>query len=246
MTTAPTPIVMPSMTDAQEQGWHALMDLYYDIPDGWTLVGGQLVHLWCAERGSTIARPTDDIDAVLDVRARPQALWDVTAALHRRGFEPLTTGDNIQHRWVRGEALVDVLIPRHLGARAMARRGVMGGRTIATPGAQKVLNRTERVVVQIGQRTSTILRPSLIGAIIGKSAAYSVDLDDKRERHLGDLVVLGSLLRPSDRREEPLDGRERRLTASAVGAARAKPSTWSYVPNGAQALDRIALLLRDR
>lgn len=148
----PEHIVMPAMLPAQEAGWHALMDLQEDVAEGWTLVGGQLVHLWCAERGVSIARPTDDIDTVLDVRARPQALWDVTSALHRRGFIPETGPDGVQHRWVRGEAVVDVLIPRHLGLRAAGRHGVGGGRTIETPGAQKVLNRTQRVSVRIGVR----------------------------------------------------------------------------------------------
>lgn len=240
----PDVIILPAVTAAQEAGWHALMELYEDIPDGWTLVGGQLVHLWCAERGADFARPTDDIDTVLDVRARPQALWDVTAALHGRGFTAITSGENLQHRWVRGKAIVDVLIPRHLGSRASGRRGVLGGRTIESPGAQKVLNRTEQVTVRVGSRESTILRPSLVGAIIGKAAAYTVMLDRNRDRHLGDLVALARLLRPSDLRGAPLDSRERGLVANAVGAARVQPATWAYVPRGGEALERVALLTR--
>lgn len=85
------PIVMPVMTEAQEAGWHALMDLYEVIPDGWALVGGQLVHLWCAERGRSMARPTDDADAVLDVREHPDIHLEVTAALQQMGFTPKTT-----------------------------------------------------------------------------------------------------------------------------------------------------------
>lgn len=71
-TSVADPVALPTMTTAQEQGWRALMDLHEDVGGGWTLVGGQLVHLWCAERGVDFARPTDDIDTVLDVRARPR------------------------------------------------------------------------------------------------------------------------------------------------------------------------------
>ncbi|MBO0901843.1 hypothetical protein J1G42_14760 [Cellulomonas sp. zg-ZUI222] len=36
------------------------MDLHSDMPVGWVLVGGQMVHLHCAERGAAPQRPTDD------------------------------------------------------------------------------------------------------------------------------------------------------------------------------------------
>lgn len=157
---------------------------------------------------------------------------------------PVTGAEDVQHRWVRDEAVIDVLIPRHLGARAARRRGALGGRTIATPGAQKVLERSETVSVRIGERVNDILRPTLVGAIIGKAAAFTVVLDRNRERHLGDLVVLSSLLRPSDLRGAPLDARERALVSNAVGAARAKPASWAYVPRGSEALTRAALLAR--
>lgn len=240
----PEPIVMPVMSEAQEASWHALMDLYDDIPEQWTLVGGQLVHLWCADRGANVTRPTDDIDAVLDVRAKPRILLQVTQALTDRGFTAETSQNGVQHRWRRGEAVVDVLIPRHLGPRASRYTGAAGGRTIETPGAQKVLNRTGTALVRVGDRVGTILRPTLVGAIIGKSAAYTVELDRDRDRHLGDLVTLASLLRPSDTRAGAgLDNRERRLVSNAIGAARTKPDTWSFVPGGRVALDRLARAL---
>ncbi|MDQ0727880.1 hypothetical protein QFZ21_002880 [Microbacterium sp. W4I20] len=157
---------------------------------------------------------------------------------------PVFSADNVQHRWVRGDAVIDVLIPRHLGLRASRRRGALGGRTIETPGAQKVLNRTEKIAVRAGDRESDVLRPSLVGAIIGKAAAFTVMLDRDRDRHLGDLVVLASLLRSSDLRGASLDTRERALVINAVGAARANPAAWAYVANGSEALSRALLLTR--
>jgi hypothetical protein len=40
------------MTRAQEAAWLGLLDLSERLPDAeWTLIGGQMVHLHCAERG---------------------------------------------------------------------------------------------------------------------------------------------------------------------------------------------------
>ncbi|WP_424449031.1 hypothetical protein [Microbacterium arborescens] len=106
-------IAMPAMTEAQEHAWVTLLDLHEELPSGWTIVGGQMVHLWCAERGVTMARPTDDADAVLDVRLEPGILYTFTAALKRRGFDAETASSGVQHRWRKDDAVIDVLIPRH-------------------------------------------------------------------------------------------------------------------------------------
>lgn len=52
-------VVMPVMSAGQEQAWHTLMDLHEAVPPDWALVGGQMVHLHCAERGGAPPRPTD-------------------------------------------------------------------------------------------------------------------------------------------------------------------------------------------
>lgn len=131
-------VTMPPTSEGQRQGWLALLDLHDALPTGWVLVGGQMVHLWCAERGVLPARPTDDLDAVLDVRANPRALLDFTTVLKKMGFRSQgETWNGHQHRWTRGEAQIDVLIPRWLGERAASRKGADGGTTLETPGAQQ-------------------------------------------------------------------------------------------------------------
>jgi hypothetical protein len=103
-------IVMPAMSAAQAASWHGVMDLYERLDHGWTIVGGQLVHLHCAERGHVPPRPTDDIDTVIDVRAETTMLQ--TATLTNLGF---TSGgvsaEGLQHRWIRNDAVLDVLLP---------------------------------------------------------------------------------------------------------------------------------------
>jgi len=51
-------------TDQLTLTWHALFAVHQRLPAGWCLVGGQLVHLLCAERGFEAIRPTLDADAM--------------------------------------------------------------------------------------------------------------------------------------------------------------------------------------
>lgn len=108
-------ILLPPMLAAQRGAWHALMDLHERMPTGWVLVGGQMVHLHCAERGVSPTRPTNDVDAVVDVRADPGALVRFTATLQEIGFESAgVSPQGYQHRWTKQAASIDVLIPRGL------------------------------------------------------------------------------------------------------------------------------------
>lgn len=195
-------VVMPAMRQSQRAGWHALFDVHDAHPTGWTLVGGQMVHLWCAEREARPTRPTDDLDAVLDVRGEPGnpgVLMTFTTVLDRLGFAPSGTSPNgHQHRWVRDGAQIDVLIPRAVGERATTRKGAGGGTTLETPGAQQALNRTEAIEVTVGGRTGWMRRPNLLGALVAKAAAYTVTLDTGRARHISDFLVLTTLIEPGD------------------------------------------------
>jgi hypothetical protein len=104
-----TVIDMPVLGQRSSLAWHALFDLSEKVPNNWCLVGGQMVHLWCIERDTTPNRPTDDADAVLDVRAQPTILHQVTKALVDIGFESAgESPEGHQHRWTRGDATIDL------------------------------------------------------------------------------------------------------------------------------------------
>ncbi|MPV48981.1 hypothetical protein GCG21_02940 [Pseudactinotalea sp. HY160] len=239
---------VPMLNDKQTAGWHALLDLYQAHPTGWTLVGGQMVHLWCAARQSWPTRPTDDADAVLDVRGHPHALLPVTTALSERGFTPDgTTWRGHQHRWVRDDATIDLLIPRFLGETAANRVGIGGGTTLETPGAPKALNRTSPQPVTVAGRHGTVPRPSLLGALGAKAATRTVMLDRARDRHLIDFAVLAALLVPADvRNDSPLDHLERARLVSMVGDMKAHRLVWAVVEGSAAGLQRVELALRTR
>lgn len=192
---------MPAMVPAQEAGWLALLEISARIPEGWSLVGGQMVHLHCVERGQFPPRPTTDLDTVLDVRSHPTVLRDFTQVLVDIGFASAgQSHQGHQHRWTRGEAQIDILIPRHLGERAEKRTGVTGGTTIAAPGTQQALDRTERLEVEVSGTTGWVRRPSLLGALVGKAATTQILIDGAAERHLADFATLAALLRVADLR----------------------------------------------
>lgn len=237
-----TLVIAPAMTAGQLQSWSGLLAVSARVPDNWCLVGGQLVQLHCWERGASPNRPTDDGDAVLDVRARPTIVLEFTQALVDEGFEAETGHDGLQHRWVRGEAMIDVLIPTSLGPRARVQTA-RGGRPIATPGAQNVLNRSERINVRLPDDSEgTILRPNLQGALLAKAFAYTVPLDLDRDRHLVDFAVLSTLLSASDEVATGLTNGERNKIGNAVFRASESPAALS-VEGGSEGLDRLRLAL---
>lgn len=224
-------ITAPAMTPAQAEAWHALFEVYKANPEGWALVGGQMVHSLCWEREANPPRPTQDADAVLDIRAHPTMLFDFTKTLTDLGFKSLGESPSIlegvkgvQHRWVKGDAQIDVLIPRFLGVRADNRTGVTGGRTIAAPGGQGALDRSEVIGVTVAGVTGTVIRPTLQGAVIAKASAMLIGEGVKAERHLNDLSILAALVTRGDRVGDDVTKQEVSRVRGAYATILARPS----------------------
>ena len=233
------PVGLPAMGEAQRQSWHALMDLYERVNSGWTLIGGQLVHLHCAERGASPTRPTNDIDTVVDLRASQMMLATFTGVLKDMGFTPETSAEGIQHRWGRDKAQIDVLIPEGVGERAAALTGAGGAPTIRAPGTTQALKRSEPVMVMVEGRTGTVLRPNLVGALVGKAAARTeIASDPASTRHCTDFVVLASLISARDFRETALEKKDRARLRKMLTYCRRDASAMS-VENAAEALHRL-------
>jgi hypothetical protein len=234
------PVVLPAMASAQVASWHGLMDLHDRLPSGWTLVGGQLVHLHCAERGQLPPRPTNDIDAVLDVRSNPSILLDVTTSLRDLQFEAAgISADGIQHRWVRGEAQIDVLLPDGVGQRAVSRVGATGSPTIATPGGTQALQRTQPIAIDVDGREGFVLRPDLIGALVMKAAAHTVRSDPLRDRHRSDFTVLAALVAARDFRAQNLSPKDRKRLRTMIEACRADSKLIARANGASSSLDRL-------
>src|SRR5664279_3241530 len=132
---------LDELEPAAAAAWHGLIDVSEILPQGWAVAGGQMVYLHCAQRATFPERPSADGDVVVDVRAHGYALRDFVAALKHVGFRSAgSTPQGYQHRWVRDDAQIDVLVPRHLGPFAARRDKVTGLSTIAALGAQHLLN----------------------------------------------------------------------------------------------------------
>jgi hypothetical protein len=132
------------------------------------------VDLHCAERGQFPVRPTNDADTVIDVRADLTMLASFTGTLTDLGFTSAgISAEGLQHRWIRGDASIDVLLPDWIGERVSLRQGVTGSPTLPTAGRTQALQRSETVEVIVAGREGAVRRPNLIGALVGKAAALS-------------------------------------------------------------------------
>jgi hypothetical protein len=243
-----TPVVrMPAMTAQLEAAWQALFEIHAAMPHHWTLVGGQMVHLQCAERGAAPSRPTDDLDTALDVRTDPDALLHFTTHLTKLGFAiDGTSADGFQHRWVRDQVQIDVVIPTGLGERAATKQGAMGAPTVASPGAQQALDRSSTVVVELaGGITGQVNRPSLLGALVVKAAALSTTGPNK-ERHMLDFLVLCGLIGgPGDL--AGVTRRDRQHLDPMIATLEKRPDLVAQVEGGQEALsDLTARIERSR
>lgn len=238
------PISLPAMLAEQQEAWQAVFEIHSAMPHGWVLVGGQAVYLHAVERNAPFVRPTKDADMALNVRAYPKMLHDFTSLLVELNFE--SAGESLeghQHRWLRGHAMVDVLIPRYLGERAGGRRGVTGGTTIEAPATQQALDRSETVDVVANSATGRVNRPTLLGCLIGKAAALAIMDDPGRERHITDFLTLAAVVNASDLRGVTYKPAERTHLANMLGYLAVSPQQMALVPEGAPGVERLRMSL---
>jgi hypothetical protein len=226
------------MTPRQESAWRGLLEVSALLPaHTWCVVGGQMVFLYCLERGVSPGRPTDDGDVVLDVRARPNILHEFTSALLTVGFSSAgVSPEGHQHRWVKDEAKIDVLVPRGLGERALARKGATGGTTLGAPGAQQAIDRSQPVLAEVAGLQGEVWRPSMLGALVMKAAAYTTP-EPNHDRHLTDFATLASMLTRTDHIDEGLTRSDRKYLSLAVAALDEKRPLWVMIEGAERGID---------
>lgn len=233
-------IVLPSMPPEQTASWVGLLELHEQLAHGWTLIGGQLVHLHCAERGQFPVRPTNDADTVIDVRADPAMLITFTGVLTDLGFTSAgISAEGLQHRWVRGDASIDVLLPEGIGERARLRHGVTGSPTLPTTGGTQALQRSETVAVTVAGREGSVRRPNLVGALVGKAAALSNASDPGLGRHRRDFVILAGMITARDFRDIELTKKDRQRLRAMVAAVEKDRTLLLDLPDAENSIDRL-------
>jgi hypothetical protein len=129
------------------------------------------------------------------------------------------SAEGLEHRWIRGEASSDVLLPDGIGERARQRLGVTGSPTIPTAGGTQALQRSETIAVMVDGREGSVRWANLVGALVGKAAALSNAGDPGLGRNRRDFVILACLLTARDFRGEELTtkgGQRLRAMVAAV------------------------------
>ncbi|MBK0422574.1 hypothetical protein JD292_10880 [Leucobacter sp. CSA2] len=214
---------LTNLDSEAEAAWVGVLDLAEVCPEGWSLAGGQAVMVQTALRGHRPERPSSDADLVIDLRSDPGAARKLVDALREIGFSPaLRDAHGRVHRWEREDAQIDVLQPRYLGDRAERGLSRAGLETIAAPGAQHLLSRTEQVNVTLGERSAPVRTPTALGIIVAKAAGFQEIIEDRyRVRHLADILTVGSIVSGRDlRREAPYTRLERQRVGNAIGVIR--------------------------
>jgi uncharacterized membrane protein len=230
------------MPHEQTASWLGLLDLYNELSEGWTLIGGQLVHLYCAERGETAMRPTNDADMVIDIRASPTMLRTFTQTLSDLGFTSAgISAEGRQHRWIRDAASFDVLIPEGTGDRASARGGFTGSPTVSSEGGTQALLRSESVAVSVEGREGFVRRPNMVGSLVMKAGAHSNAGDRDPRRHRWDFVTLASLVTAGDFSGEKLSPKDRQRLRRTIAAVRNDRQLMVEITGGAEALERLEI-----
>lgn len=155
----------------------------------WILVGGLMVQLHAYRNKILPSRTTKDVDMVVDVVTGKASIQAIAGQLQAIGFEgvvPLAP-KTPAYRYIRGKEQIDLMVPSDLPPKLQPRLmmrpafGVVAGR--------QAVRRRDTFIVRSGAGTVTFGAPDVLGAIVGKGAAYEIDQRD-RGRHLEDAALL--------------------------------------------------------
>lgn len=172
--------------------WDGLTRFARERPDGWTLIGAQMVIALAQEHGRSYSRTTTDADLVADVRVLTQGVKELANHLVANGFElEGISAEGIGHRFHHEGVAFDLLGPDAVRDKAKLVT-VPPARTVCVPGGTQALARTRRLEVQGPNERGFVPVPDLLGAILVKARA--VDVDDVPEAQLADLAFLLSLV----------------------------------------------------
>lgn len=238
------PVGLPVIAGLDDELWDTLIELTDLQPGEWTLVGGQMVHLHALENAATPPRLSTDLDIVVDARVVSGAVPRFVAALEHRGFESDgMSPEGVGHRYRRRNVAIDVLAPEGLGARANLTT-TPPGRTIQVPGGTQALHRTELLPVKTKSNTGLVPRPSLLGAIVIKALAVTVD--DTPEAQRSDLAFLLSLIDDPIALADELDAKDRQRLRDREELLDPTSTTWRALAQDDANRGRAALAILTR
>jgi len=234
------PLQLPDLPGYGDEIWGTLLELAEAKSRDWTLIGGQMVLLHALEHDAEPTRLSTDLDILVNARVVAGAVRDFVRTLESLGFSLAgSSPEVIAHRYERGRASVDVLAPEGLGRRADLTT-TPPGRTIQVPAGTQALARTELLPVEFAGTSGFVPRPSLLGAIICKAAAVSVD-DAPNAQRL-DLAVLLSLVIDPAAMARQLTRKDRSRLQGVVGMADPDHEVWSHLEPSVADRARLAMV----
>ncbi len=181
--------------DALLPPWPTLIDLVAATdPSTWVVVGGLMVQLHAYRASIPRARTTRDVDIVLALETGGASFAAVATSLERIGFTPQipTSSKAPLYRFIRqhpnaSSEQVDVMVPDHP---PKSRRPRYRQRpTFEVSAGEQAVRRRDTFIVTAASISITIQAPDVLGALVGKGAAFQVDSRD-RQRHLEDAALL--------------------------------------------------------
>lgn len=190
-----SPVQMPPMPEEQTKLWRTLQsfETHHDFP--WVIVGGQMTFLHALENGRTPTRSTNDIDIVLGVWTRRDALEATSRFLRDHGYDERKTSDGYGYRFhtnPTSNSVVDVMMPEGVYTQKQPPKTKTGRPGFSTEGGNQALTRAERVPVIVDGHQGYVLRPNLLGALVIKAHAHTADSRDN-ERHCEDMLTLAGI-----------------------------------------------------
>lgn len=216
-------VTLSAVTGPEAELWPLLFELANDVPDGWALIGAQMVILHAAAHGVTRPVRTRDLDVLVDLRSlRPT---EIVEWLHERGFELSgVSPEGVGHEFQRRQIRIDVLGTDHAGPRT-DKTTVPPARTVEVPGGRRAIGRLTAARVTMGPVEGTLPLPDWLGALQLKARA-ALALSD-REKHLRDLALLLGLPVDVAGFAAGLSGKERTQLQRAFDLL--DDATWSSV-----------------
>jgi len=238
------PVRLPTLAGHDDELWDTLIELSEVRPGEWTLIGGQMVFLHAIENGATPPRISTDLDVLVNARITGQPIAAFAAAVEDLGFElDGISPDGIAHRYRRNSVTIDVLAPEGLGERTDLTT-TAPGRTLQVPGGTQALDRTELLPVATSARSGHVPRPSLLGAIVGKALAVTVD-DVPNAQRL-DFVFLLSLIDDPFALVDQLRTKDRQRIGARKELIKGEHRVWNELDTDARDRARAALRILTR
>ncbi|HWS34351.1 MAG TPA: hypothetical protein VN408_16620 [Actinoplanes sp.] len=206
----PVVVMPPTVPPAQRAAWLLAGRLYGRVPEGWTIIGGQMVQFHGWRAGTVPTRATTDLDAGIAARADPNAFRILSAAVQELGLQPVLHPTGIEHRWHRqlengGRVQVDLLLPSGLGERSQT--SAHGRPGIQSHGVEWATDLSRLWHVDVEGHQMVVPVPSLLGAVVAKASALLNTSDSDPDRHLSDIVFLAQVATLADL-SEPLTAQQ--------------------------------------